>query len=431
MAVESVLGGMAANMAESAFKQQMQYQYQKNLNRQAQSYYERDLKLSQQLNIDAQRAAIAQSTRALRDAGISPAMASAGGFSAPAASSPLASSAAGISSGSGAEYVGAITQARLGDAQIENLEAQTQKTNAETDAIRNKNPEEVELLRRQQRNLEALTEKYGTEQLLLGKEYERKLSEDDYVTKRLKNYIQFRVHQAESRGDSVERDLWLSLLDETAAGLTLGTLAGMQRFAQYVNDLDEYDKDAVLRQLHRSIARMQLDDDKLLSVIAHMPENDAALKLAQMAEALANRDFRDAYRKELLPVQKSQGEQDIVSSRHKDFVGMAKDGDIGDRSREECRKGKGPPACAQTNKHCRTPKKASRRHRGDKREIDIGLLSRQKLMHPSRNRTVRCQFKRHTKSGRKKRRHSERDRAEERHDKSNDSSPNGSANKTA
>lgn len=329
MAVESVLGGMAANMAESAFKQQMQYQYQKNLNRQAQSYYERDLKLSQQLNIDAQRAAIAQSTRALRDAGISPAMASAGGFSAPAASSPLASSAAGISSGSGAEYVGAITQARLGDAQIENLEAQTQKTNAETDAIRNKNPEEVELLRRQQRNLEALTEKYGTEQLLLGKEYERKLSEDDYVTKRLKNYIQFRVHQAESRGDSVERDLWLSLLDETAAGLTLGTLAGMQRFAQYVNDLDEYDKDAVLRQLHRSIARMQLDDDKLLSVIAHMPENDAALKLAQMAEALANRDFRDAYRKELLPVQKSQGEQDIVSSRHKDFVGMAKDGDIG------------------------------------------------------------------------------------------------------
>lgn len=329
MAIESVLGGLAAKMGEDAFKQQLQYQYQKNLNYQAQVNLQRNMKLSQKLNIDAQRAAIAQSARALRDAGISPAMAAAGGFSAPAASAPLASSSAGMPSGSGADFVSAITQARLGDAQKENIEANTEKTKVETDAIRAKNPEEVKLLQHQQQNLSALTEKYGTEQLLLGKEYEHKLSEDHYITKRLNNYIDFRVRQAEAKGDEVERDLWLSMKDETAAGLSLGTLAGMQRFAEYVNDLDEYDKEAVLRQLHRSIARLQLSDESLLSVIARMPEKDAALKLAQMAEAFANRDFRDAYRTELLPVQKSQGEQDIASSRHHDFVGMAKDGDIG------------------------------------------------------------------------------------------------------
>ena len=43
MAIESILGGMAAKMGEDAFKQQLQYQYQKNLNSQAQVNLQRNI----------------------------------------------------------------------------------------------------------------------------------------------------------------------------------------------------------------------------------------------------------------------------------------------------------------------------------------------------------------------------------------------------
>ena len=235
MAVESVLGGMAANMAESAFKQQLQYQYQKNLNRQAQSYYEKDLKMSQKLNIDAQRAAIAQSTRALRDAGISPAMASAGGFSAPAASSPLASSAAGMASGSGADYVGAITQARLGDAQKENIESGTALNNAlATKALADagKTPFEIDLLKAQAR------EKQLYNAVLIDK---NKAASDELVA-----HFKKQLENAQSQS---ERDFAKAML-ERAPKMTIGALDAFMQFSSWTNALSEYDKTAVLNQLY-------------------------------------------------------------------------------------------------------------------------------------------------------------------------------------
>lgn len=311
MAVESVLGGMAANMAESAFKQQMQYQYQKNLNRQAQSYYERDLKMSQQLNIDAQRAAIAQSTRALRDAGISPAMASAGGFSAPAASSPLASSAAGMASGSGADYVGAITQARLGDAQKENIESGTALNNAlATKALADagKTPFEIDLLKAQAR------EKQLYNAVLIDK---NKAASDELVA-----HFKKQLENAQSQS---ERDFAKAML-ERAPKMTVGALDAFMQFSSWTNALSEYDKTAVLNQLYKKIGQLQLGSDDALYALAHMPEAQFKQTLASMEDLLSSKMFRDVQRTEVVPLQKQLlTEQSNLTAAQADLAGAQKE----------------------------------------------------------------------------------------------------------
>ena len=311
MAVESVLGGMAANMAESAFKQQLQYQYQKNLNRQAQSYYEKDLKMSQKLNIDAQRAAIAQSTRALRDAGISPAMASAGGFSAPAASSPLASSAAGMASGSGADYVGAITQARLGDAQKENIESGTALNNAlATKALADagKTPFEIDLLKAQAR------EKQLYNAVLIDK---NKAASDELVA-----HFKKQLENAQSQS---ERDFAKAML-ERAPKMTIGALDAFMQFSSWTNALSEYDKTAVLNQLYKKIGQLQLGSDDALYALAHMPEAQFKQTLASMEDLLSSKKFRDVQRLEVVPLQKQLlTEQSNLTAAQADLAGAQKE----------------------------------------------------------------------------------------------------------
>ena len=82
--------GAGAGVMESTFG----YYNQKNLARQQQANYQKNLKLSQKLNIEAQKKAIEQSTTALKNAGLSPVLAAGGDFSAPAASAPLGSASA-------------------------------------------------------------------------------------------------------------------------------------------------------------------------------------------------------------------------------------------------------------------------------------------------------------------------------------------------
>lgn len=77
----SILGDMAAAAGEKVFDTALQYYSQKNLNRQQQANYQKNLKLAAALDITNQRKAIEQSTQALRNAGLSPALAASGNFS--------------------------------------------------------------------------------------------------------------------------------------------------------------------------------------------------------------------------------------------------------------------------------------------------------------------------------------------------------------
>ena len=129
----SVLAGMASGMAQSAFDSSVQYFNQKHLNAQAQHDYRENLKLSAELNKKAQFDAVAQSTSALRAAGLSPALAANGNYSAPAASAPLASSSAGMPHSEGASMIQAINDARAFDNQQELVKAETRKLKADAD----------------------------------------------------------------------------------------------------------------------------------------------------------------------------------------------------------------------------------------------------------------------------------------------------------
>lgn len=318
--------GAGAGVMESTFG----YYNQKNLARQQQANYQKNLKLSQKLNIEAQKKVIEQSTTALKNAGLSPVLAAGGNFSAPAASAPLGSSSAPPAHFDFASALAASKEADLLKSQEANLDSQTavntaqkEKIQAETDNIRSRTPYELELLGSQASNFNALVQKYGTEQLYLGQQYQRMLDEDSFASKEIRRYAE--AKRDNSQG--TERDFWAAFYaDVSRQKMTIGALAAMRRFAEFYNDLDEFQKEAVGRELYRSITEMQLKDDGILEALAHMPESQAVKMLAEAGEAMANRDFRIAYRTELLPYQAELTETERANIINHDFTGAMKAG---------------------------------------------------------------------------------------------------------
>ena len=122
----SILGDMALTAGEKVFDTALQYYSQKNLNRQQQANYQKNLKLAASLDITNQRKAIEQSTQALRNAGLSPVLAASGNFSAPAVSAAMGT--AGQMSMSGAslpQQMKAEDQREMLEDSKENLKSQT------------------------------------------------------------------------------------------------------------------------------------------------------------------------------------------------------------------------------------------------------------------------------------------------------------------
>lgn len=323
-------GGPAAAAAQFGLQQLdkgISYYQQKNLNRQAQANTRKNMLLAHNLNY---RATVDQ-TNAMRMAGINPAMAISGNFSPTGVSNP-AGAASAAPSGSAPDMVSGLLagkEVQMADAQRANLEASTelQKSAAE------KNRQEVEesktrlpLNEKQLEVMEQQIQKYGTEILLNGQEYGRMLGEDSEAQRLIRQSYDYRASIAKT---PAERDYWLALKDSQGE-LNIGVLRAMRDFSAYINDLDEYDKNMLLRQLHKQITQMQLDDTSVLYDLAHMPEEEFKKLMAETADLYASRDFRKAYTEQGIPAEVEYKKQMTKTTRHNDFVGNMSDGNYFD-----------------------------------------------------------------------------------------------------
>ena len=307
------------------------YYMQKNLNRQAQANTVKNMKLGAELNAQQAYRAIAQSTSALKAAGLNPALATQGNFTATGVSNP-AGTASSAPVGNAPDFAASLLagkQVALLDAEKRNLEAQTKERESQAA----KNTQDVEesktrlpLNTKQREVMEQQIQKYGAETLNIGADYGRKLAEDSEAKRLIMQSYDYRAAKAK---DTAERDYWLAL-KEAQGELNVGTLRAMRDFSAYVNDLDEYDMNMLLRQLRKQIAQMQLDDTSVLYDLAHMPEEEFEKLMAETADLYASRDLRKAYAEVGIPSDAAYKAQMRKTVRHNDFVGNMSDGNYFD-----------------------------------------------------------------------------------------------------
>lgn len=326
----SAAGGPAAAAAQFGLQQldkTVSYYQQKNLNRQAQAYTQKNMHLAHNLNY---RATVDQ-TNAMRMAGINPAMALAGNFSATGVSNP-AGTASAAPAGHAPDIAPnflAMKEIGLADAQKANIEASTKLQ--ESAAAKNyqdiaESETRLPLNSKQLEVMEQQVQKYGSEILLNGQEFGRMVAADSEANRLIKQSYDYRASIAKTPS---ERDYWLAL-KEAQGDLNVGTLRAMRDFSAYVNDLDEYDKNMLLRQLQKQIAQMQLDDTSVLYDLAHMPEEEFKKLMAETADLYASRDLRKAYVDVGIPAESEYKKQMAKTMRHNDFVGNMSDGNYFD-----------------------------------------------------------------------------------------------------
>lgn len=341
--LETILGGIALGAGGGIIDNAVGYYTQKNLNRQANNDYRRNLKLSQQLNIEAQRKAIEQSTSALKKAGLSPALAAQGSFSAPAASAPLGQSSAPNPNFDFGSSIAAVKQAQMLESEKENLSSQTEYNTAAAEKQRadaallrqevdnrkqdiKESESRISLNSQQEAMLVDLAKKYQTEGLLLGTEYSRMLSQDSFAHAALMEFCNRRIAGSQTEAD---RDFWTGL---RAIGqrnkFDSGSLMAMSLFSEAWNSLDVTETEVGARAIQRFIQTLQSNDDEYLETIARMPVYQAKLVFGQTAEAFQNAAFRKAYREDLIPSEKDKLDEDVRVLKHNDPAGMLKDGDF-------------------------------------------------------------------------------------------------------
>lgn len=334
----SMLGGGVVGKAFDYVDTAIQYYNQKKLNRQAQNDTQQNMKLQKQLNLEQQFDSVKTYTSALRNAGLNPALAS---------SSPVM--AQGVSSAAGnagnaakpdnsfASTLEAFTAAGKQGAEIENLEANTDLQRAEAKLkeqdIKNKQQDilesqsRIELNNQQQEMLKQLSQKYGTEGLILGTEYSRMLTEDSVAHHALMDYCDRRLNAPDI--PESERDFWTAFRALGRKGkLDSGAVMAMRLFSESWNSLEKYEQEVGARAILNQLQKMQLGDNDLLDTMAHLPVYQAALVFGQAAEAMQNAEFRKAYRVDLLPAERNKLDEDIRVQKHNDPAGMLKDGDL-------------------------------------------------------------------------------------------------------
>lgn len=314
----------------------VQYYNQKKLNRQAQTDTQQNMKLQKQLNLQQQYDSVRNYTSALRNAGLNPALASSGVQLAQGVSSAAGNAGqAAMPENSAPAYLQAYNAIAKQESEIENTKANTELQKAETDLkkqeVENKQQDvkesqsRIDLNGKQSEMLAELTQKYGTESLILGTEYDRMLKEDSVAHAALMEYCDRRIAGAQTEAD---RDYWSSLRAIGRNGkFNAGALMAMKLFSETWNSLDETETEVGARAIMRFVQSLQASDDEYLDTIARLPVYQAKLIFGQTAEAFENAAFRKAYRQDLLPTEAEKLEEDIRVQKHNDPAGMLKDGD--------------------------------------------------------------------------------------------------------
>ena len=271
-----VLAALGAAVASSAASAGGSYLTQKNLNRQAQANYEKNMALSYHYNQQQARAVV----RNLRDAGLSPALAN--NTSMPAVSAAMPSP--GSAPAPAPDFVGAInaaTQSKLADSQID-VNASNIQLNASAAA---KN--------------EAEANKAQAEADNINRDVVRKQDFDATVNAQIREYFSYRANSAKS---DAEREVWQALASESN-DYSAGTLEAQAAFASFVNELDEYDLQHVLRALSRLVTSKQIESAPVVDALVNMPFTNRQKMFAEIAEAWSSAKFRDFQRVILGPAQ--------------------------------------------------------------------------------------------------------------------------------
>lgn len=300
-----ILADIATQATGDLMKTGLQYYANKNLSRQDQANYRKNLKLAAALDITNQRKAIEQSVTALRNAGLSPALAANGNFSAPAVSAAMGNTSVGMPSTDLGSIMNAHNQRELLDVQKENIRSQTDANEAAA------NKYNAEAHETEQREIS------GQRENLRSSDYDKTMNES------MREY--YKVMANDSSKSQAERDYYDSLANSTN-DYSRGTLQAQREFATFINELDEYQKEAVLRALTTKITQMQLKDEPTLEALAFAPKTLKNKMLAETADTWASKKWRDWQRESLGPAQAELLGTESEVKRHSDFVGMVDDG---------------------------------------------------------------------------------------------------------
>lgn len=300
-----ILADIATQASGDLIKTGMQYYANKNLARQDQANYRKNLKLAAALDITNQRKAIEQSVTALRNAGLSPALAANGNFSAPAVSAALGNTSVGMPGTDLGSVMSAHNQREILDEQKENIKSLTNANNAAANKY-NAEAEEVE-----QRKIS------GERENLRTSDYDKTINES------MREY--YKVMAKDDSKSQAERDYYETLAN-SINDFSRGTLQAQREFATFINELDEYQKEAVLRALTTKITQMQLRDEPTLEALAFAPKTLKNKMLAETADTWSSKKWRDWQRESLGPAQAELLGTESQVKRHSDFVGMVDDG---------------------------------------------------------------------------------------------------------
>lgn len=327
----------ATDFAEEMASSAVQYYNQKRLNRQAQTDTQQNMRLQKELNLQQQFDSVKTYTSALRAAGLNPALAS---------SSPVQAQGVSSSAGNAGQAakptpnlpaaLEAANNLKQQESQIENTRANTELQRAETalkdQEVQNRKQDVTEsqsrvtLNEKQSEMLTELIQKYGTESLILGTEYDRMLNEDSVAHAALMEFCDRKIAGSTSEAD---RDFWSSLRAIGRKGkFTSAALMAMKLFSETWNSLDETETEVGARAILRFVQTLQASDDEYLETVARLPVYQAKLIFGQTAEAFQNAAFRKAYRKDLLPAEADKLEEDVRIQKHNDPAGMLEDGDL-------------------------------------------------------------------------------------------------------
>lgn len=332
-AIAGALGSKALDWVDTA----VQYYNQKKLNRQAQKDTQQNMQLQKELNLQQLIDSYPSSVAGMRRAGLNPALAVGGVGSAQGVSSFAGN--AGLAAkpdNSAPAALEAATALAQQESQIDLNKAAAEKARAEAEEVRKRTPnygktgklldDQLNLNRAQKDYLDSLFRKTDNEALLVGNEFSRRASEDSAISKLMVNEA---LKKADAAQSQKEKDAWLTLSDELKSA-DLGVFMALGRYAQYVNDLGEYDRQAVLRRLSMTIANMQLSEGSILSSIASLPVAQIELMMAQIADLGESRAYKQALRELEVPASAELKEQQSKTMLHNDFVGNVGAGRYGD-----------------------------------------------------------------------------------------------------
>lgn len=330
----TIIGGIGGNILNNT----IQYYTQKNQQRQAQANTRKNMQEQAQLEDESWYNRVANSTAALKAAGLSPVLAT--GQPQGAASVSHSEAMPQVSAPSGG--VDLVSAATLNQSQRELNEAAADKARAEADKTRlesGKTPEEIALLRAQvfERNL-----------------YNKRLVDAD---KAAADFMSSSFKTLADKADSqILRDVFSSFANKSQR-LSVGSLDSWIRATDWLRGLSDYDRDSVLNQVQKKMGHLRLGSDQDLHALADMPFAQFKELMARSEDLVSSRQLRDVQRKEVIPLQKEQMSeqtgniaadtqlkgaqmseyearaaaipQEVEQAKHKNFVQMIDDGEYG------------------------------------------------------------------------------------------------------